>query len=51
LSKEELINSLTLIRKVNKNSDFANFIFYVYTRDKLHIRMTQEELKRFQHEN
>jgi len=31
LSKRELMESLTLIRKVSQNSDFAPFIFYIYS--------------------
>jgi hypothetical protein len=40
LSKSELINSLTLIRKVTLRADFAPFIFYIYTQDPRHEKIT-----------
>lgn len=47
LSKPELINSLTLIRKVTANNDFAPFLFYIYTNDPKHEIMSSQEFTLF----
>ena len=52
LTKQELIVSLTIIRKVTKNRDFAPLLFFVYTRhDSKHIDMFKKEISLFRSEN
>jgi hypothetical protein len=47
ISKKELLQSLTIIKKVTKNKYLAPLIFYVYTAETQHCFMTDAELKLF----
>lgn len=42
LSKKELVDALTLIRKVTKNSDFALFLFYIYKKNPQKAHLTEQ---------
>lgn len=51
LSKLELMNALTLVRKVTNINDFAALLFFVYTKDKKHEKMMEKEAEFFEEEN
>lgn len=51
ISRKELVNALTIIKKVEENKYLAPLIYYVYTKEPLQPFMTEEELIFFQEEN
>ena len=51
MSHQELIISLTIIRKVTSNKDFAPLLYFVYTKDEKHDLMYEREIYQFQKEN